>query len=217
MRAAPGAIEHVQLSGNKVNLQVIGGLPPVGICGSGLLDVVAQLRLNGVLESSGRMSLHPLVRTPDGAREFMLAERTGLDAIVVSQKDIRELQLAKAAIRLGIRALVEAEGLTEDDIERVFIAGAFGAFIDVESAIVIGMLPSLPLERFQQVGNAAGTGARMALVSKTLRAQAQEIASHDGYIELAGIPDFNRKFAEASLMPLAKPASKNNARSLSEN
>jgi uncharacterized 2Fe-2S/4Fe-4S cluster protein (DUF4445 family) len=149
------------------------------------------------------MSLHPLVRNPDGAREFVLAERTGLDAIVVSQKDIRELQLAKAAIRLGIRALVEAEGLTEDDIERVFIAGAFGAFIDVESAIVIGMLPPLPLERFQQVGNAAGTGARMALVSKTLRAQAQEIASHTCYIELAGIPNFNRKFAEASLMPLA--------------
>ncbi len=202
MRAGPGAIEHVRLSGDNADLQVIGGLPPVGICGSGLLDVVAQLRLKGVLESSGRMISHPLVRTRDGSREFVLAQRAGLDAIVVSQKDVRELQLAKAAIRLGIRALVEAEGLTEDRIERVFIAGAFGTYIDVGSALVIGMLPFLPLERFQQVGNAAGTGARMALISRTLRAKAREIAAQDSYIELACIPDFNRKFAEAGLMPL---------------
>jgi uncharacterized 2Fe-2S/4Fe-4S cluster protein (DUF4445 family) len=200
MRAAPGAIEHVRLSGEKLNIQTIGGGPPVGICGSGLLDVVAQLRLNNVLDASGRMGQHPLVRLRDGSIEFVLAERPGRDAITVSQKDVRELQLAKAAIRLGIRALVESEGLAEAQIQEVLIAGAFGTFIDIESAITIGMLPPLPLDHFRQVGNAAGTGARLALISRSQRSLAQQIAERDGYIELACIPDFNRKFAEASPM-----------------
>ncbi len=200
MRAAPGAIEHARISGEKVEVQTIGNAPPVGICGSGLLDVVAQLRLNNVLGANGRMGQHPLVRKGDGITEFVLVERNGGDAITVSQKDVRELQLAKAAIRVGIRALLEAEGLSEDKIDEVVIAGAFGTFIDVESAVTIGMLPNLPLDRFKQVGNAAGTGARMALISRSQRLQAQQIALRDGYIELAGIPDFNRKFAEASSM-----------------
>jgi len=200
MRAAPGAIEHARLTGQKVEVQTIGNAPPVGICGSGLLDVVAQLRLNNVLDATGRMGQHPLVRKRDGITEFVLVERDGREAITVSQKDVRELQLAKAAIRVGIRALLEAEGLSEDRIDEVVIAGAFGTFIDVESAVTIGMLPNLGLDRFKQVGNAAGTGARLALISRSQRLQAQQIASRDGYIELACMPDFNRKFAEASSM-----------------
>ena len=129
--------------------------------------------------------------------EFILAERPGLDPVTISQKDIRELQLAKAAIRLGIQALVEAAGLQENDIEQVLIAGAFGTFIDVGSAMTIGMLPDLPLERFQQVGNAAGTGARLALISNREREKADQIARRVGYIELARIPNFSRKFAGA--------------------
>lgn len=198
MRAAPGAIEHVRLHGGKLSIQVIGGEEPAGICGSGLLDVVAQLRLNEALDASGRLLRHPLMRTRDGMMEFVLVERPDRDAITVSQKDVRELQLAKAAIRLGIRALVENEDLTEDQIRKVLIAGAFGTFIDVESAITVGMLPSLPLDRFRQVGNAAGTGARLALISRSQRFKARQIAERDGYIELAGIPDFSRRFAEAS-------------------
>jgi uncharacterized 2Fe-2S/4Fe-4S cluster protein (DUF4445 family) len=200
MRAAPGAIEHVRISGGKPEIQTIGGGEPVGICGSGLLDAVAELRRSSMLNSTGRMEDHPLVRIRDGTREFVLAERQGKDAITVSQKDVRELQLAKAAIRLGIRALVEAEGLTEESIAQVILAGAFGTYIDVESAIEIGMLPALPLGRFRQVGNAAGMGARMALVSRTQRARAQQIALRDRYIELGTIPEFNRKFADASSM-----------------
>lgn len=146
------------------------------------------------------MRSHSLVRSHNGASEFVLAERPGQDAITISQKDVRELQLAKAAIRLGIQALVLAEGIVEDDIEEVIIAGAFGTFIDVKSAITIGMLPVLPLERFKQVGNAAGTGARLALISQSQRAAAQKIAQQDGYIELAGVPNFNRKFAEATYL-----------------
>jgi uncharacterized 2Fe-2S/4Fe-4S cluster protein (DUF4445 family) len=200
MRAAPGAIEHARLEGNQLDIQTIGNEPPVGICGSGLLDIVAQLRMNNVIERGGKMGQHPLVKKRNGKPEFLLAERADLEPVTLSQKDVRELQLAKAAIRLGIQALVENAGLQEDDIEHVIIAGAFGTFIDVKSAITIGMLPDLPLERFTQVGNAAGTGARLALISKSEREKASQIARMDGYIELAQVPDFSRKFAEATYL-----------------
>jgi len=200
MRAAPGAIEHVRLEKDRLEIQTIAGEPPVGICGSGLLDIVAQLRLNDVLDRGGKMGAHPLIQNRNGASEFLLTERADLDPITLSQKDVRELQLAKAAIRLGIQALVETEGLTENDLEQVIIAGAFGTFINVESAITIGMLPALPLGRFTQVGNAAGTGARLALVSRSERENAEKIAQRDGYIELAKVPNFNRKFAEATYL-----------------
>jgi uncharacterized 2Fe-2S/4Fe-4S cluster protein (DUF4445 family) len=200
MRAAPGAIEHVRLQNDRLEIQTIAGEPPVGICGSGLLDVVAQLRLNNVIERSGKMTSHPLVQMRNNQLEIMLAKRPNLEPITISQKDVRELQLAKAAIRLGIQALVEAEGLFENDLEQIIIAGAFGTFIDVKSAIIIGMLPDLPLERFRQVGNAAGTGARLALISQSERKKTREIAQRDNYIELAKVPNFNRKFAEATYL-----------------
>jgi uncharacterized 2Fe-2S/4Fe-4S cluster protein (DUF4445 family) len=200
MRAAKGAIERVHLSGTRLEIQTIGGGAPVGICGSGLLDGIAQMLQNGVIDASGRMQDHPLVRKRNDRREFVLAERPGEDDITISQKDVRALQAAKAAIHLGIQALIEDAGIVESDIDRVIIAGAFGTYIDVQSAIAIGMLPPLPPERFQQVGNAAGTGARMALISRDRRRVALEIAAKDGYIELACIPEFNEKFAAASSM-----------------
>lgn len=200
MRAAPGAIEYVRWKNDRLKIQTIGGEAPVGICGSGLLDIVAELRLHEVVERSGKMGEHPLVQNRDGSTEFILAERPELDPITISQKDVRELQLAKAAIRLGIQALVETEGIKEKDIDQVIIAGAFGTFINIESAITIGMLPDLPLERFKQVGNAAGTGARLALISQSEREKAQKIAEDDGYIELAKMPNFNRKYAKATYL-----------------
>jgi uncharacterized 2Fe-2S/4Fe-4S cluster protein (DUF4445 family) len=200
MRAAKGAIEHVRLSGTHLEIQTIGGGAPVGICGSGLLDGIAQMLQNGVIDSSGRMQDHPLVRKRNDRREFVLVERPGEDDITISQKDVRELQAAKTAIRLGIQALLEDAGIVAADIDSVIIAGAFGTFIDVQSAVAIGMLPPLPRERFQQVGNAAGTGARLALISRDKRRVALEIAAKDGYIELATIPEFNNKFADASSM-----------------
>jgi uncharacterized 2Fe-2S/4Fe-4S cluster protein (DUF4445 family) len=200
MRAAPGAIEHVRITDGKVELQTIGSLAPLGICGSGLLDVVAQLRLNNILDRTGKMSPHARVRAGQSSSEFVLVERPGQEPITISQKDVRELQLAKAAIRLGIQALVAAESLNESAIEQVIIAGAFGTFIDVASAITVGMLPPLPLQSFKQVGNAAGTGARLALISLSQRAEARRIAQMDGYIELAAVPNFNRKFAEATYL-----------------
>ena len=110
------------------------------------------------------------------------------------------MQLAKGAIRAGIQALVAVVGLIERDIDRIIIAGAFGTFINVGSAVTIGMLPDPPLERFSQVGNDAGTGARLALISTNQRLKAAEFAWRDYYIELAKVPNFQTKFAEAMYM-----------------
>lgn len=204
MRAASGAIEKVRLVNDAVQYQTIDGAPPVGICGSGILDAMAQLHLAGVIDKGGRMKDgHPRLRRRNKRREFVLVseeERGGQPAIVITQGDIRELQLAKAAIRTGIRVLLEANGCSEAEIGQVIIAGAFGTYIDVASAIAIGMLPSLSLERFQQVGNAAGMGARLALVSLSKRAEAQTIASRVNYIELASFPNFMQTFVEAGYL-----------------
>ena len=206
MRAAKGAIEHLRLVDNSVEYQTIGGAPPVGLCGSGILDAMAQLYLAGVVDASGRMVAdHPRVRTRDGEREFVLVseeERDGGPAITITQHDVRELQLAKGAIRTGIQVLLEAKGLSEEDIDQVIIAGAFGTYIDVSSAVTIGMLPPLPLDRFRQVGNAAGMGAKLALISRSKRAEAQAIARRVGYIELATAPRFARTFAQANYIGL---------------
>ena len=167
MRAAKGAIERMRIVGDEVYYQTIDNAPPVGICGSGILDAIAQLYLKGIINKAGQIQAnHPRVHTSKGQREFVLVEKKDKrPAITVTQQDIRELQLAKAAIRAGIQVLLDTEGCAETEIRKIVIAGAFGTYIDVSSAIDIGMLPSLPLERFQQVGNAAGIGARLALVS----------------------------------------------------
>jgi uncharacterized 2Fe-2S/4Fe-4S cluster protein (DUF4445 family) len=201
MRAAPGAIEHLRLVDDQIEYQIIDGGPPVGLCGSGILDALAQLRLAGVVSHGGQMREHPRVRGEDQEREFVLVgedERNdGRPAITVTQKDVRELQLAKGAMRTGINVLLETNGLCADDIGQVIIAGAFGTYVSVASAITIGMLPRLPLDRFRQVGNAAGMGAKQALISRSKRAEAQAIARRAGYIELAAVPQFARTFAQA--------------------
>jgi uncharacterized 2Fe-2S/4Fe-4S cluster protein (DUF4445 family) len=200
MRAAAGAIERLRMVDDRLEYHTIAGAPPVGLCGSGILDALAQLFLHGVVDSTGRMGAHPRVPTDDAQREFVLIseeERAGGAAITITQHDVRELQLAKGAVRTGIQALVEANHLSDEDIDEVIIAGAFGSYIDVSSAIAIGMLPSLPLERFRQVGNAAGTGARLALISRVQRVEADSIARRVRYIELAAIPNFQDLFSQA--------------------
>jgi uncharacterized 2Fe-2S/4Fe-4S cluster protein (DUF4445 family) len=209
MRAANGAIEHLRLVEDRVEYQTIGSMPPAGLCGSGILDALAQLYLAGVVDARGRMGEHPRVREADGKREFVLVgedERhvlskaegeRGRPAITFTQKDVRELQLAKSAMRTGINVLLETNGLTADEIDQVIIAGAFGTYIDVASAVAIGMLPRLPLDRFRQVGNAAGMGAKLALISRGKRAEAQALARRIGYVELATDSQFARTFAQA--------------------
>ena len=115
----------------------------------------------------------------------------------ITQHDVRELQLAKGAIRTGIQVLLEAKGHSGEEIEQVIIAGAFGTYIDVSSAVTIGMLPPLPLDRFRQVGNAAGMGAKLALISRSKRAKAQTIARRVSYIELATVTRFEQILVQA--------------------
>jgi uncharacterized 2Fe-2S/4Fe-4S cluster protein (DUF4445 family) len=204
MRAATGAIERLRIADDIVQYQTIDGAPPIGICGSGILDALSQLYLAKAIDEGGRiMDNHPRVRTYKGQREFVLVnkeERGGKPAITITQHDVRELQLAKAAIRSGIQALLEANDCPEDKIKQVIIAGAFGTYIDVASAVTIGMLPSLPPNRFLQAGNAAGMGAKLALISLAKRAEAQVIASRVKYIELAGAPGFEQTFIQASYL-----------------
>jgi uncharacterized 2Fe-2S/4Fe-4S cluster protein (DUF4445 family) len=199
MRAAAGAIERVRLVEGRVEYKTIGDQPPVGLCGSGILDIIAELRRTELLDASGRLA-GPGIRETEGDREFVIAdesESANDRAITVTQHDIRELQLAKGAIRSGIESLLQDAEITAGDIDHVIIAGAFGTYIDVESAITIGLLPELPLERVSQVGNAAGTGARLALISRVQRQQALALAQRVRYIELARTPRFARNYAEA--------------------
>ena len=204
MRAASGAIERVQLADDNIQYQTVDKAPPVGICGSGILDAIAQLYLAGVINEGGRMlQSHPRVRNGQKQREFVLIgdeERSGQPAIVITQQDVRELQLAKSAIRTGIQVLLDTGGYSEDEISQVAIAGAFGTYIDVSSAITTGMLPAIPLNRFQQVGNAAGMGAKMALISLSKRADGAAVSSRVRYIELASAPDFTQTFVQAGYL-----------------
>ncbi|MFC1949224.1 ASKHA domain-containing protein [Chloroflexota bacterium] len=204
MRAAKGAIERLRITDNDIQYQTIEDAPPIGICGSGVMDALAQLYLSGTINESGRFDLNnPRVRTTDDVTEFVLVDRKKsekLSPIVITQKDIRELQLAKAAIRAGIQLLLEYNGFTEKDIGQVIIAGAFGSYIDLSSAVAIGLLPALPLDCFRQVGNAAGIGAKMSLISTTIREEARGIVSRSHYIELASTPEFKKVFVEASYL-----------------
>jgi uncharacterized 2Fe-2S/4Fe-4S cluster protein (DUF4445 family) len=201
MRAAPGVIERIQISDGKIRIHTIGGLPPVGICGSGILDAVAQMLSAGILDHRG--VLHPdspFVRQDNGHREFLLAgaEETGHGRdLVVSREDVKEIQLAKGAIRAGVEVLLNEAGLKSDDIGQFIVAGAFGTYLDVESAVRVGMFPDLPLDRFRQVGNAAGTGARQMLLSRAQRLLATRIASWVEYIELTTHASFTNEFVKA--------------------
>lgn len=202
MRAAPGAIEAIKLNGDQLLIYTIDHKPAVGICGSGILDAVAELYKAGILNKRGAMRDGPRVRPArDGrGKEFLLvpAAESGIgEDITVSRGDVSEVQLAKGAMRAGLNILLAEAGLTAQDITRFVIAGAFGSYIDLESAITIGMLPDIPRERFVQVGNAAGMGAKQALLSLERRRHAAEFARVAEYIELTVNNRFSNEFALA--------------------
>jgi uncharacterized 2Fe-2S/4Fe-4S cluster protein (DUF4445 family) len=209
-RATRGAIERVLITPDEVYYQTIEGAPASGVCGSGILDAVAQLRVAEVLSDNGRMRVgsHARVRQDGDQREFVLvpgSEREVGKGITVTQGDVREVQLAKAAIQTGIQVLMAESGVSLQEIDKVIIAGAFGSYIDVPNAIAIGMLPPLPPDRFKQVGNAAGMGARLGLLSTEMRSEARALCSRVNYIELARYPDFSRVFGRScQLRPYAQ-------------
>ena len=191
MRAAEGAIERVRAKDGRLEIEVIGGdAEPVGLCGSGVLDALAAMLETGILDRRGRIrSGHAAIREEGDHREVVLAP-----GVAFTQNDVRAVQLAKAAIRAGIDCLLREAGLEENAIERVLIAGAFGAYIGLESALMIGLLPALPLDSIVQVGNAAGVGVRMALASAALRDRARLLAGRSRYLELGSLPGFQRIF-----------------------
>jgi uncharacterized 2Fe-2S/4Fe-4S cluster protein (DUF4445 family) len=201
MRAVPGAIEKIKIQDTSIFAQTVDGLPPVGICGSGILDAIAEMYQRQIVDRSGRM--YCADPGPDDDRycnEFVLvpANKTGHGReIAVTLADVREIQLAKGAIRAGIEVLLKEADLVAADIDEFVVAGAFGTYLDLESAMRIGMFPALPLERFKQVGNAAGMGAKLMLTSRAKRQEAAEIADLVEYIELTTHPGFTRIFAHA--------------------
>jgi uncharacterized 2Fe-2S/4Fe-4S cluster protein (DUF4445 family) len=213
MRAAVGAIEKIEI-GEDVVCGVIGNVPPIGICGSGLIDAVAKMLDAKILEPSGllrleeRDALPPALRDRlierDGERQFVLVwagdSGNGQD-IGISQQDVRQLQLAKGAIYAGILMLKKVMGVTDAQIKELMLAGGFGNYINIESAVRIHLLPDLPVERIRYVGNAAALGAQMALLSETERNRAPALTAKIEHVSLAARPDFQNIFIEAICFP----------------
>lgn len=217
MRASAGAIEAVTITAEAVQLKVIDDCAPIGLCGSGLIDAVAQLRLVGLLLPSGKF-IKPteaaqrfppalaqrLISEADGARSFVLAwpaETGSGQPIVLSQRDIRELQFAKGAIAGGIEVVMSELGVSAADLEAIYLAGSFGSYINPQSARIIGLTPPVPVERIKAVGNAAGEGAKMALLSFRERDVARTFPQLIEYHELSGRGDFNDSFIAVLQFP----------------
>ncbi len=214
MRASDGAIEGVQID-DDVRLQIIGGAArSVGICGSGLVDAVAQLIECGLVDSTGFLATPEQARgrVPDalverlvvvnGVRAFLLSSPE--EGIVLTQPDIRALQFAKSAIAAGVDVLMAKLGITASDLQEVLLAGSFGSYINPASARTIGLVPWVPVERIVAVGNSAGEGAKMALLSFREREAAERIPDFVEYIELSVDPGFNDVFTGALAFPAAE-------------
>ncbi len=217
MRAANGAVEHVRITDSAVECDVIGDGEPVGLCGSGIIDLLAELLDHGIVDSMGRLlereelegnvppHLLDRIVTLDDQPAFLLhrtAEGNGSSRdVTLTQRDIRQIQLAKGAISAGITLLLGEMGMTLDDLSKILLAGAFGNYIRKRSAQRIGLLPAVPEERIRFVGNAASTGAKMALLSRTVRADADRIRREAKHVELAALPEFMNVFMDHMLFP----------------
>ena len=182
MRGAEGAVDHVTLKDGKLSHHVIGDVAPRGLCGSGLLDLVAALLELGIIDESGRME----------GKAFTLCEN-----VTLTQKDVREVQLAKAAIRAGIELLARKMGAAVSDIRRVYLAGAFGNYMDPASACRIGMIPPVLLDRITPIGNAAGEGAKGCALRRDVFDYSRRLAKETEFLELASLPQFQDCYVDA--------------------
>lgn len=183
MRGAVGAVDHVWLENGTVCFHVIGEGTPIGICGSGLLDLVACLLDTGAIDESGRLA----------NKRYTLPGTT----VTLTQKDVREVQLAKGAIRAGIELMCRALHVTPEEIRTVLLAGAFGNYLNPASACRIGMIPPCLADRIRGIGNAAGEGAKRGAVSGAEFARAGKLAVNTEFLELASLSDFQDRFVEA--------------------
>jgi uncharacterized 2Fe-2S/4Fe-4S cluster protein (DUF4445 family) len=214
MRAADGAIEVVGMTADELTMKVIGDVEPQGLCGSGLVDAVTGLVKLGLLDSSGRFvpeeqaallapGLAGRLTQIGKERVFVLHWRgpAAEDSIYLSQRDVRELQFAKAAIATGWHILLEEAGLTQDDVKQVLLAGSFGSFLSPAAAIRIGLVPKVPVARVVPAGNVAGEGAKMALLSLRERAGGLALLEEVRYVELSDRADFNDRFIDQLNFP----------------
>jgi uncharacterized 2Fe-2S/4Fe-4S cluster protein (DUF4445 family) len=208
MKATIGAIEKLQIEPTRceVSYETIGNAKPMGLCGSAIIDVVANLLKNRIIDRNGKFMdspLTPRLKTVGGEKRFHLVSKKkgATHDIFITQKDIREVQLAKAAIYTGCHTLVKKKNLERKDIKKLFVAGAFGNYLNLENSKIIGLLPDVPTELITLVGNAAGAGARMTLLSKRQRQIAASINRKVDYVELALEPDFQMEFASAMFFP----------------
>ena len=211
MRAATGAIEKVRIQPDGIMVETVDDTAPVGLCGSGLIDAVAELYRCGLINRQGRLQRSDprILDGEDGPRFLLIpAQHSGIGRdICISQKDIDQVQLAKGAIHAGLKILLDATASEDgaatspEAVEEVLIAGAFGTFLNVENAIAMGLFPILPNARYRQVGNAALAGARWMLISQQERLRARQIQNNTRYLELSAHPRFQHAFALGMLFP----------------
>jgi len=206
MRASKGAVEKVHIGRDgKVSCKVIGDAAPRGICGSGLLDCLAEMLRAGIIDRAGR--LHPEapgVRRAENGAEFVLVPRESADLetdVVINQADVENLIRSKAAIYAAVSVLVESLDLTVSDIKDVYLAGGFGSNVDVHNVITIGMLPDVPQDRVHFVGNGSIAGAKMALMSRDAYTLIESIAAKMTYFDMMQNPRFMEEFVSASFLP----------------
>jgi uncharacterized 2Fe-2S/4Fe-4S cluster protein (DUF4445 family) len=211
MRAAKGAIDHIHLENGQVHFSTVGDGLPIGICGTGILSTISEFLKNGIIDERGAFSggnplyLQFLRGDPANLKrrktEFVLvpAARTGHNQdITISREDIHEIQLAKGAIRAGLEILLQYSGISAQEIDHWLIAGAFGSYLDVESAVFIGLLPeNIDPKKVHQVGNAAGVGSQRLLMRKELRTEVDKLAKNVNYLELTGHENFTDMFMDA--------------------
>ena len=208
MRAADGAIEVVKIRDGKIELGVIGDVEPIGLCGSGIVEVISELVRVKLLDASGRFVTNEVARELQPALADRFIERDGVrmfelaPEVFLSQRDVRELQFAKASISTGWRLLVEELGIEVDEIQQVLLAGSFGSYLSPAAAVRIGMVPKLALPRIVAAGNVAGEGAKMVLLSAKERAAALALIGEVEYMELSDRPDFNDRFIDELAFPV---------------
>ena len=204
MRATEGAIEDVRINRKTLEpeIKVIGDTVPIGICGSGMIDVVAEMFLTGILNQKGKLQREISKRIKEGedGLEFVVYSQDGRD-IVLTEPDIENIIRAKAAIYAGFSILLKEVGYTFDDIHKVYIAGGFGKFLDVEKAVILGMLPDISREKFEYMGNTSITGAYLCTLSRKLREEAEEIARKMTYLELSVSRSFMDEYVSALFIP----------------
>ena len=213
MYAGDGAIERVSLD-DDCQIKTIGGGESIGICGSGIVDIGSELLRTGIVDFTGRMlpkselpddlpkGLKERVIDHNGEIEYRVTNSTNGQPIVFTQRDMRELQLAKAAIRSGIDVLIKEVGIAVEDLDQLLIAGGFGSYLNKVNAIRLGLIPNLPHNRIKIIGNAAITGAKLALISQDQRRRGQTVASEIQHLQIAETPDFQAQFIEAMIFEL---------------